>query len=460
MTTPCRTTIIQRVDILDEHGKVTRDRTVVLDGGRIQAIVPGDAPVPNVTSEPGALEIISGSDRILTPGLVNLHTHSPMNIFRGIAEDVNEDEWFNREIWPYESRITREDVRIGARLAIAEMISCGVTAFADHYFMAEEICTEAAETGIRLDIAPTLFGLSGDFSEQLCETEELWRRWQGYDQRITVRVGPHSVYTCDEEQIRQSVKCAERLGTGLHIHISETSGQVAAARERYGTTPFGLLERTGALDLSLIIGHGIFLEEEDHRRIRMMMKAHDKPGERSAMAVCPVTYLKLGSGTGNLFAAYDAYRERGSDPPLPLAIGTDGAASSNTLDPLAQARLLALLGKAHAADGAAWPAEQVWQILMAGHDSLPFGSGRIAPGAPADLVLWDLRSINTIPVYRPLSAILYSSNPHDITDVWVAGVRVKREGAVGIDPAALYQEVRERVGLLLERGRGPTTLVF
>ena len=420
-----RTTVIQRVDILDAYGRVTRDCTVVLEAGRIKSILPGNAPLPGDLGHHPACEIVSGSDRILTPGFVNLHTHSPMNIFRGIAEDVNEHDWFNREIWPYESNVTREDIRLGARLAIAEMLTCGVTAYADHYFMADEVCTEAAEAGIRLDMAPTLFGLTGDFSKQLHETEELWQRWHGYDQRIAVRVGPHAVYTCDEEQIRLSVQTAERLGTGLHIHISETAGQVAASRERYGTTPFGLLERTGALELPLIIGHGIFLEEEDHHRIRMMMKAHGKPGGRSAMAVCPITYLKLGSGTGNLFAAFDAFKERGEGS-LPLAIGTDGAVSSISLDPLPQTRLLALLGKAHAADGAAWPAEEVWQILMAGHDSLPFGSGRIAPGAPADLLLWDLRSINTIPVYRPLSAILYSSHPGNCTDVWVAGVRVKR----------------------------------
>lgn len=457
------TTVIQRVDILDEYGQVTRDRTVVVVAGSIQDILPGDSPIPEryrvLGGEQQDTEIVSGVDRVLTPGLVNLHTHSPMNVFRGIAEDVNEQDWFNREIWPYESNMTREDVRLGARLAVAEMISCGVTAFADHYFMADEVCSAAADAGIRLDMAPTLFGLSGDFPDQLRAAEELLQSWQGFDGRIAVRLGPHSFYTCDEQQVRMCVRSAERLGAGLHIHISETAGQVAAARKQYGTTPFGLLERTGALDLPLIIGHGIFLEEEDHHRIRYAMKEHSTPGERTALAVCPITYLKLGSGTGNLFAAYDTFVKQGEEP-LPLAIGTDGAASSNSLDPLAQTRLLALLGKAHAGDGAAWSAEQAWRIHMAGHDALPFGSGRIAVGAPADLVLWDLHTINTIPVYRPLSAMLYSSSPVNITDVWIAGRRVKREGVVCIETPDLYQEARERVGQLLARGRGPTNLVF
>ena len=181
--------LITHVHIIDEQGTILRDKTVYLENGKIDTITSDISEIPESIIH--SAEKISGTGCILTPGLVNLHTHSPMTIFRGIAEDVDADTWFNRDIWPYESVLTPDDIRAGAKLAVAEMINCGVTAYADHYFSADIICETAAEAGLRLDIAPTLFGLSGNFDEQLQQTRIQFETWNGYDNRIAVRLGPH-----------------------------------------------------------------------------------------------------------------------------------------------------------------------------------------------------------------------------------------------------------------------------
>ena len=432
--------LITHVHIIDEQGAVFRDKTVYLENGKIEIITSDSSRIPESVQQNA--EEISGKGCFLTPGLVNLHTHSPMTIFRGIAEDVDADTWFNRDIWPYESVLTPEDIRAGARLAAAEMINCGVTAYADHYFSADIICETAAETGLRLDIAPTLFGLSGNFAEQLQQTRTLFDRWNNHDNRIAVRLGPHSPYTCTPDQLKDAAEFAAGLKTGIHLHVSETREQVEKSLEMYGKTPYQIIADAGLFDLPLIIGHGIHLTDED----RLLLNT-----EKTIMAICPKTYLKLGTGTGNIFT---------NSEELPLAIGTDGAASSNTLNPLEQAGLLALLGKNQAQTGEAWNTVTVWKILMNGHNALPFGSGKIAEGAPADLVLWSLSDIITAPVYNPLAALLYSADPSHVQFVWTAGKLRKRDGKVMLDTESIVKEASERAESLVNRGRGTTKLIF
>ncbi|PKL07396.1 MAG: cytosine deaminase, partial [Spirochaetae bacterium HGW-Spirochaetae-7] len=159
--------------MIDRVGEISGPRTVVIENGIVASVTEGQTPAARgqtptgrgQTPRPGD-EVVDCSRLYLSPGLVNLHTHSPMNIFKGIAEDATPDRWFNEEIWPYESTMDGDDVEAGAWLAIAEMLDSGVTAFADHYFMADRICAAALGSGIRADIAPTLFGMAGDFDRQ------------------------------------------------------------------------------------------------------------------------------------------------------------------------------------------------------------------------------------------------------------------------------------------------------
>ncbi|MBZ4669454.1 MAG: hypothetical protein JG775_2607, partial [Defluviitaleaceae bacterium] len=165
--------ILKNSTIINKEGKIKQGQNIYISQGEIIKISDEFINANNIK------EIIDCSNLFVTPGLVNLHTHSPMNIFKGIAEDVDIYDWFNKEIWPYESKITSDDVYYGALLAIIEMIENGVTAFADHYFYAERICDAVLETGIRGDIAPTLFGMADNFEDEFKRISHLIEKKSG-----------------------------------------------------------------------------------------------------------------------------------------------------------------------------------------------------------------------------------------------------------------------------------------
>ena len=185
-------TLFQNATLIDEQGRLSPHTDLLVEGGLIARIG------PHLPAE-GARGI-DCTGQFLTPGLCNLHAHTPMNIFKGIAEDVNIDDWFNRELWPYESKITDEDIYWGSKLAIAEMAQNGVTAFADHYFGGAMIAQAARECGLRADIAYTAFGFGGDAAAEIQATEDLMDACAG-DPLVQVRFGPHSPYMCTPEEM-------------------------------------------------------------------------------------------------------------------------------------------------------------------------------------------------------------------------------------------------------------------
>lgn len=433
--------LLEGATVVDRAGDVSGPKTVVVEDGQIASVdAAGHSDRRPGEKRPGD-EVVDCSRLYLTPGLVNMHTHSPMNIFKGIAEDATPERWFNEEIWPYESKMDGDDVEAGAMLAIAEMIDNGVTAFADHYFSAERVCAAVIASGIRADVAPTLFGMAGDFSGQLERASGLVREWNGRDGRLSLRFGPHSPYTCSPEDLAACARAAADLGVGAHIHVEDSEAQIAASVEKHGRTPLRVVSDSGLMDLPLIIGHGYWILDEERALLR----------DRNWIAVCMKTYMKLGEGPGRV------WRRPGE---LPLCIGTDGAASSNTLSPLEQARMLALVGKYQERDAEAFPLKAVWSMLMRGHDALPFGTGRIEAGAPADIALWDLRRPNTFPAYDPLAALIYSADAGNVRHSMVAGRWLKKDGALTMDVGAVVERAAERAAGILRKGKGKTDLEF
>lgn len=417
--------------IITHNGELLTGKYIYIKDGMIAKI--SDVPLDKAKEE------IDCSSYFVSPGLVNLHAHSPMHMFRGIAEDVNPDTWFNEEIWPYESKIEEEDVYYGSMLAILEMLDHGVTAFADHYFHAEMVAKATLDTGIRGDIAPTIFGLTDNFDGQVEQVSQLIETYNGTHSRLQMRMGPHSPYTCTDKQLKKIIDRAKALNVGMHIHVSETEAQVKDCP--YAETPIQLLAELGGFDIPAILGHALWIQEEDLKYIN----------DHVTIAVCPKTYMKLGMGYGNIWKYYKT---------LPLAIGTDGAASSNTIRPVEQAMFFGLIGKFMTSNPEMYTVKDLWKMLMKGHDALSFNSGRVEEGYAADLVVWNLGSVQTMPVYNPITTILYSSNANNVYHSIIDGKIVKRSGQLNINQEEILKEVKGRAIDIMRRGKGGTKLVF
>ncbi len=428
-------TVIRNISIITENAEVVRNQDIFIENGRILKIQPADP------KEPQGGKIIDGTGLYLSPGIPNLHVHTAMNIFKGIAEDCTADQWFNEKIFPFESKMTKEDVYLGTSLGIAEMVNNGVTVFADHYFMEDQVLKAVKDTGIRADLAPTVFGMAPDYKDRLSATIEFIEAYRNISDRVAFHLGPHATYTCPPDALREMSEAAKAHSLPIHIHISEEEAQVTLCLKTYGKTPFEYLYDSGAFEGKVLLAHGLWMTEDDLKFIK----------DDTYFAFCPKTYMKLGSGRGGIFDFHSKVN---------LCFGTDGAASSNTLNPVEQARLFALLIKYQEKDGSVCDAAYVWKRLMAGHEAFPFNTGRIKEGAPADLVIWDLNTPDTMPVYDPVTAILYSSNSGNVKYTFVSGEMLKEEGKLcerlTVQPKAV-EEARKR---LLERGKGKANVTY
>ena len=426
---------LKNINIIKEDAKQVFHQDVCIENGVITSIL------PHIETDNSSDMVIDGTDLFLTPGIPNLHVHTAMNIFKGIAEDCTADQWFNEKIFPFESKMTPEDVYLGTRLGIAEMVNNGVTVFADHYFMEEQVLKAVKDTGIRADLAPTVFGMAPDFKARLSESIEFIETHRNDSNRVAFHAGPHATYTCPPDTLREIVDTAKAHSLPIHIHISEEKAQLNLCRKTYGSTPFEYLHESGAFEGKVLLAHGLWMIPEDLKYIN----------DETYFAFCPKTYMKLGSGRGGLFDLYTKVN---------LSFGTDGAASSNTLNPIEQARLFSLLSKYQSNDGRVCDAASVWKMIMKGHEAFPFDTGKICEGAAADLVIWDLYTPDTMPVYDPVSTILYSSNAGNVKYTMVSGEFLKFDGKL-CDKVAVQPEAVEEARMeLLKRGKGEAKVSY
>jgi len=328
--------ILKNGTIIDENGNIIKNTNVYIENGKIEALSQNDY------IETTDYQTIDCTEYYITPSFVNLHAHSPMNILKGIAEDVTIDDWFNKKIFPYESKLRSEEIYWGTMLASVEMINNGVTAFADHYFSQDSVYKAIDDIGIRGDIAPTIFGLADDYKIQLQEAEKFIKSYSGKNSKINLRLGPHAPYTCPGKILKEIVDTAKSLDVGIHIHVSETKEQVEDSLKQTGKTPVEILYDSGAFDLDTIIAHGLWTTKDDLKYLN----------NNVTFALCPKTYMKLSMGQGNIYELKDK---------INYSFGTDGAASSNTLSPLEQARLFALNGKFISGSSEKFDTLEIWR---------------------------------------------------------------------------------------------------
>jgi 5-methylthioadenosine/S-adenosylhomocysteine deaminase len=433
-------TIIKNCDALvptaDGRLTVRKACDILIRDGRIDSI---RDTVPE--QEDRASEMIDARGMLAMPGLINTHAHAPMVIFRGLAEDVSIEKWFNEFMWPLESNLQEEDVYWGMQLALVEMIEAGVTTVADHYFFMDQAARAVAEAGTRAALGWAVFGNNG--YDALEASAEFVARWQGKgDGRITTWMAPHAPYTCDDDFLRTAASYARSLGTGIHIHASEEMGQTQASLEKRGKTPIQVLQETDILDCPTIIAHGCGIIEQD---LEILSQAR-----QVGVAHAPKTYLKLGMG----LTPIAALRQAG----IPIGLATDGAVSNNTMDIFESMRLMALLQKHEARDPEVMTIGETLDIALSGSAAvvgLDDKIGRLAPGFLADIILMDMEGAHLQPLHSVTASLVYNVRASDVQTVIVNGsVLMRDRQLLTLDKGLIIRKVKERMQRLAQRVPG------
>ncbi len=438
--------LIQNVDVISTapgQVGVRHNHDIAIQGNRIEAILPAGQ-----IDTAQARERIDATDMIAMPGLINTHAHTPMVLFRGAAEDVSIERWFNDYIWPLESNLTPEDVYWGMLLGLAEMIEAGVTTVADHYFFMDEVARAVEQAGTRAHLSWAVFSAGVESPEdKLRETVGFVERWNGgANGRITAWLGPHAPYTCSPEFLRQTADQAKALGVGIHIHVAETREQVESSLKQTGKTPFEVLRDTGVFDVPTLLAHAAHPTDND---IQIMAQAG------AGVAHCPKTFLKLAAG----IAPVIKMRAAG----IPVGIGSDGAASNNTLDILEQTRLAALMQKHENRSAEVLPIAEA--LTMACYDGaravhLP-DLGDLAPGKLADVILIRTDSPHMQPAINVTANVLYSVQAADVDTVICDGKVVMRgRQLLTLDKRQIMREVRSRMARLQARDHGQRIQIY
>ena len=374
--------------------------------------------------------LIDAEGRLAIPGLVNAHTHLPMVLFRGLADELPFDEWWKTRIRPVEATLGPEEVYWGSLLGLAEMIRSGTTAFADMYFETDAVGKAVEEAGVRAVLSYGIVASELDQrgKEELRRAEGAIVRWNGAAEgRIHAAVSPHAVDTCGEGVWREAIDLAKDRGVILHTHLAERKEEVESCRAKQGASPAAYLDRLDAFSVPTLAAHCV---EMDSEAIGIL-------AERGVTAVhCPKSNAKLGMG----FAPVAAMQKAG----VKVALGTDGAATNNRLDLVEEMRMAALLQKGVSRDAAVLPAREVLRMATrVGAEALRIGHGTLAAGSEADIVLVDLERVHTLPVYDPLSTLIYAAQSSDVTDVIVGGRFLMRDRELlTIDEEKVKHEVK------------------
>jgi len=385
-----------------------------VDDDRVAALGAG------VDAEAGD-DVIDAAGMALVPGLVNGHTHAAMTLMRGYGDDLPLMEWLQDRIWPTEARLTAEDVYWGTRLACVEMIRTGTVRFWDMYWHPEAVARAVQDAGLRAAVAlPLIDGLDADKSDALrVEAERTLDVLADAGPSITPSLGPHAIYTVSEKSLHWIAELSSERELPVHIHLSETEGEVRDCVQAHGLRPAAYLDRIGLLTPRALLAHGAWFDEDEMALV----------GERGATVVTnPVSNLKLAVGREFPYAKASEYG-------IPVGLGTDGAASNNSLDLFQDVKHFALMQKHIARDPAAMPAREAWAVATGRRAPLLGQSGRIAVGEPADFLLVRADAPELTP--GDLTANLVYAASGSVVDTTVVGGRVLMRGGgiAGADEA-------------------------
>jgi len=415
---------------VEPHAVVLEQHAVIVSKGVIADVL----PIAQARQRYAPAQTVSRPESALIPGLVNAHTHNPMTLLRGIADDLPLMEWLQGHIWPVEAAVIGPQfVEDGIALAIAEMLRGGTTCANENYFFPDVQAAVYKRHGFRARVGlpvidfPTAWAKTSDeYFDRAGEVHDLWRD----DALVATAFAPHAPYTVSDANFERIRMLADQLDLPIHLHTHETAQEVADSIKQYGQRPLARLDRLGLVTDRLIAVHMTQLTDAE---IELC-------AQRGVSVVhCPESNLKLASG----FCPACKLQHAGVN----LAIGTDGCASNNDLDMFGETRTAAILAKAVANDAKALDAFSALRAAtLGGAKALGFDAkiGSIEVGKQADLACVDLGQLETQPLHHLVSQLIYATGRHQVSDVWIAGKSKLRERVlVDMDTAALIANARQ-----------------
>jgi 5-methylthioadenosine/S-adenosylhomocysteine deaminase len=428
---------------MDAQRRVIEDGAVAVSGGRIVAV----GTRAEIAGRFAAREVVDARGAAVIPGLVNGHTHVPMSLFRGIADDLDLNEWLTKYIFPAEAKnVTEEFVRAGAQLGLAEMIRGGTTTYCDMYYFEDAIAEETERAGVRGLLGETVIDFpvpdNKTWPDAMRYTERFVARWKG-NRLITAAVAPHAPYTVSEAHLREVKAFSDRTGAPVVTHVAETRKEVEDITRDHGATPVEYLSRIGFLSPRDVFAHTVHLTENEIGLLK-------RNGVGSVHN--PESNMKLASGVAPVPQMLRAG--------VALGLGTDGAASNNDLDMWEAMDYAAKLHKLSSGDPKVVPAEEALALAtINGARALHMDAdiGSLEEGKRADIVVVGLDSLHQTPRYNVYSHLVYATKASDVRTVVIEGRVVMRERRLlTLNEPLIKQKaraIRERISRSLSSGR-------
>lgn len=396
---------------------------VLIEGNRIARIASG-------ISAPAGAEVLDGTDKAIIPGFINTHTHASMTLFRGYGDDLPLMTWLEDYIWPVEAQMTAHDVYVGARLACLEMLRSGTTCFLDMYMHPLETAKAVEEMGLRAHLSYTLFDQGNAERAELDRKRsyEYFDRFKEFSDRITFTLGPHAIYTVSGEQLQFCHQFAVEHNVKIHLHLSETKGEIDECVRQHGLTPVRYLEKLGILSEHLVLAHVVWIDDEE---MDLLAKYN------VSVVHNPASNLKLASGYA---FKYEEMKRRG----IRIGIGTDGCSSSNNLDMVVAMKLASFLGKGWRFDSTACKADDIFASATSiGADILGIPAGRVEEGVLADVCLVDLNTPELVPLNSLTSNLVYATSGSSCVDTVIVDGRILMRDKYVPGQEAIIAEARE-----------------